>query len=299
MEQYRDFTYYSHMQFENSLNIGWEEAKTLDNTTELNSSFFEKLWMYTNRTFNRVRELPMHDLTFNNKTIKVGMAEIRVVARLNGKVIRYAAPDSIMLNILNRKYNPPQEFINAVMEGIKPDSEEYEEFVKRYSSKYFWGESDDYIKYATEITCLIKNKNLRAFAEMLDSRKDSISVIIENGSLLNASILEKATDLSFELLERGFDFNRLNAIELINAVKMGENEIVKYLLSNKIILNLTEPKFNPYFIAILYDNTEAVKLLIESNVDKSIKYSTPFMSNMDAVQFAVKNQKKEIAKLLS
>ena len=299
MEQYRDFTYYSHMQFENALNIGWGKLMPINKIKELNTSFFENLWLYTNRTFNKVRGVQLQDLTFNNETIKVGMAEIRVIANINGKLLRYAAPDSIMLNILSHKYKPPQEFITAVIEGEKPGSEIYEKFASRYTPQYLWGEDDEYVEYSSKILDSIKKRDLKAFVEILDTREDSLNTITTSGSLLNASILEKATNISLELLARGFNFNKFNAVELNSAIKMGENEIVKYLLENKIIMNFSDPKFNPYFISILHDNIEAVKLLLDSNIDKNIKYSTPFMRNMDALQFALKRQKGEIAKLLS
>ncbi len=298
MEQYRDFTYYSHMHYENALNIGWEENEIVNDAIELDSRFLENLWLYTKQTFNKIRGLPLKELTFNNETIKVGMAEIRVITNKNGKSIRYAASDAVMLDILNRNYHPTEDFISAVIEGAKPGCDEYELFARRYSPQYLWGEDDEYVEYANKILHSIKNKDLRDFMEILDARKDSLETITSDGSLLNASIIANATDISFELLERGFDFNKLNSIELNYAIKMGKNEIVKFLLSKEIIFNLSDPKFNPYFTAILSDNIEAVKLLLDKKVDKNIKYSTPFMWNMDALQYAQKHKRDEIVNLI-
>ncbi len=298
MEQYREFTYYSYMHYENALNVGWEKTETIDNNEEFDSDFLENLWMYIKQPFNKIRSLPLKEVTFNNETRKVGMSEIRVIANVNGKNVRYAALDSIIIDILNQNYIPPKEFVIAVIGGVKPKSDEYEMFTKRYSPKYMWGEDDDYVEYAIKLLHLIKNKDLKGFVHVLEEREDSLNIITEEGSILNSSILANATDISFELLERGFDFNKLNSIELNYAIKMGENEIVKYLLSNSVILNLSDPKFNPYFTAISNNNVEVVKLLLDNDIDKSIKYSTPFMWEEDALKYALECEKKEIADLL-
>ncbi len=63
------------------------------------------------------------NLKFGGCFMSLGTGEIRVADKSNG--IMYAAPDLIIHYILNHGYLPPEEFINAVISGPKPDSKEY------------------------------------------------------------------------------------------------------------------------------------------------------------------------------
>ena len=51
----------------------------------------------------------------------------------------YAAPSLIFHYILQHGYQPPQEFIDAVMDSENPDSDEYYQKVLEYSKgEDFW-----------------------------------------------------------------------------------------------------------------------------------------------------------------
>jgi hypothetical protein len=60
----------------------------------------------------------------------MGSAEIRVVHK--GKV--YAAPNLIYHYVVEHNYKPPDEFIEAVLHGLSPDSEEYRSMKDQYWS---------------------------------------------------------------------------------------------------------------------------------------------------------------------
>jgi len=63
------------------------------------------------------------------ETLEVGFAEIRVFGR-NGKI--YAAPNLIYHYVTAHSYRPPDEFIQAVLEGRQPDTPEYENLLRQY-----------------------------------------------------------------------------------------------------------------------------------------------------------------------
>jgi hypothetical protein len=65
---------------------------------------------------------------YNGREIWVGTAEIRVLH--NGKV--YASPDLIYHYITRHNYQPPNEFITAVLLGPLPGTNEYEEYRSKY-----------------------------------------------------------------------------------------------------------------------------------------------------------------------
>lgn len=65
----------------------------------------------------------------------LGSAEIRVID-VDNKTI-YASPDLILHYIINHNYLPPDNFIRAVINGVKPDSELYSKLIRNiYSNIY-------------------------------------------------------------------------------------------------------------------------------------------------------------------
>lgn len=60
--------------------------------------------------------------TYNGQTRRVGYYELRVWGQ-DGKV--YAAPSLIFHYMNEHNYEPPKEFINAVMSSDDPDNEDY------------------------------------------------------------------------------------------------------------------------------------------------------------------------------
>jgi uncharacterized protein len=85
---------------------------------------------------------------------------------------------------------------------------------------------------------------------------------------------------------------------LNEAATAGHVDIAKYLLSCGAELDVSDPRSNPLFGAIMSGNLEIVKLLIENGIDTQVKYSGESMQNMDALAFAVERGQTEIAALL-
>jgi hypothetical protein len=59
----------------------------------------------------------------------IGNGEIRVI----DKAVVYAAPTLIYHYIVEHQYRPPDEFIDAVLSGPQPDTEEHKSLLGRYS----------------------------------------------------------------------------------------------------------------------------------------------------------------------
>lgn len=58
----------------------------------------------------------------------IGDGEIRVI----GKTAAYAAPTLVYHYVVEHRYRPPQEFIDAVLSGPPPGSEEHERLLDKY-----------------------------------------------------------------------------------------------------------------------------------------------------------------------
>lgn len=139
MAWYRDFTNYTYIKLEDAktFNIGWLEGGKEINRGEVSQEFLDNLWEYIKCPIHRTRGLYCNlDLdgpgsyfkaTYNGCEIKLGDAEIRVIDKQAGCV--YAAPNLILHYIISHNYLPPEQFINAVIDGPKPNSEEYAKLI--------------------------------------------------------------------------------------------------------------------------------------------------------------------------
>lgn len=129
---------YSENNKDESKNIGWLDGNCNFSKGVLSDDFVSKLWEYVKYPINRTRGVHQNEFLdgvdalfvadFNGYEIHLGAAEIRVVDEINKCI--YAAPDLIIHYILNHKYLPPVEFVQAVITGPKPCSEEYFSYIK-------------------------------------------------------------------------------------------------------------------------------------------------------------------------
>lgn len=67
-----------------------------------------------------------------SKCMSLGFGEIRII----GNSSIYAAPTLIYHYVNEHSYLPPDEFINAVLYGPKPESSEYREFLRTHQNNY-------------------------------------------------------------------------------------------------------------------------------------------------------------------
>ena len=138
-----DMTKYCYQHFENAYNIGWNVNfdSTVESKETFNSIFIEKLTSYCENPLNSDLNGVCRETEIDGKKYVKGFGEIRIIDLK--KKIRYAAPNVIIDDILNGKYIPPIEFVDAVLTGPTFDSEEYQEFYLNYSEKNFWGENEE------------------------------------------------------------------------------------------------------------------------------------------------------------
>lgn len=137
MSYYEDLTNYEYLdsryELDESysvLNIGWIDGLHKYSVGNIPEQFLPRLWEYIIVPINRTRGLHYDCiLDGQNKTfvakfqkyaIKLGDAEIRVIDEEH-KVV-YASPNLILHYIIDHRYCPPKCFIDAVMNGPKPDS---------------------------------------------------------------------------------------------------------------------------------------------------------------------------------
>jgi hypothetical protein len=128
MAFYEDLSPYNYNHHsKKELNIGWLQKNQPFISGESPTGFIDKLNLYLHSDFTLFHCLGDHDCEFCNEC-ESACCEIRVVS-VDGKI--YAAPELIKHYIEVHNYLPPQEFIDAVMNGPAPGSEEYSNIIKR------------------------------------------------------------------------------------------------------------------------------------------------------------------------
>ncbi len=117
-----------------TLCVGWLARKHPYVQGDVPAAFMERLWIFCcNSVFYT---LGYHKCPFcrdssygalarrGEQEIRLGSAEIRII----GKGAVYAAPNLVYHYVEAHNYRPPEEFIQAVLEGPLPGTPEYELF---------------------------------------------------------------------------------------------------------------------------------------------------------------------------
>jgi hypothetical protein len=131
----------------NVLNIGWLGKRHPYPREAPSDAFLERLWAFCRVRVHQTRgfhscELkpcpPPHGLRVqrNGEELHLGSAEIRVFGR--GEIV-YAAPNLIYHYVAAHHYRPPEDFVQAVLEGPWPGSPGYQ----ARASEYDWRVSDN------------------------------------------------------------------------------------------------------------------------------------------------------------
>lgn len=126
-----------------TVSIGWLTAKVPFPHGQVPEEFIDRLFLFCLNPVLRTRGFhtcefcspPPPFLVYaqmGNKRIGLGSAEIRVIYQ--GRV--YAAPDMIYHYVMEHQYRPPEEFIEAVLQGPLPDSAEYQTFLEKWQRTY-------------------------------------------------------------------------------------------------------------------------------------------------------------------
>ena len=144
MSYYADLSTREHVNDEEYVmtNIGWIDGLHDFNKGKVSNKFLLLLWEYIKIPINGTRGIYCNILDGNKAfiakyegyNITLGSAEIRVIDMENRRI--YVSPNLILHYIINHGYCPPQCFMSAVLNGPKPNSEEYKKILISKRNKY-------------------------------------------------------------------------------------------------------------------------------------------------------------------
>lgn len=150
MAYYEDLTSYEYGECYNdkTVNIGWIDEVHSYPKGEIAGEFILSLWEYIKYPINQTRgvyhnkrldpQTSFHFAHYEGYHMTLGDAEIRVVDLENDLI--YAAPNLILHYIITHQYLPPEQFVNAVINGPKPNSDLYSNVMKnlfKYGNKHY------------------------------------------------------------------------------------------------------------------------------------------------------------------
>ena len=227
MDYFKDLSYYSRFHFENAQNIGFGQMEQNTDTAGIPQSFMPRLLKYLKYPVNSVRGGACRTAMIDHQQYTLGFSEIRVLDRA-GNV--YAAPDEIVADIAQGTYLPPVQFIDAVMNGVDPDSEAYRTYLTRYKPEYCWGASNEYVAAVVSAVEAISAGDLEQLKRLLDEQKSLIDIVTGDGSLLNEAITRNREEIALYLLEAGINLEKFEGVELLTAVECGMEKVVAALL---------------------------------------------------------------------
>ena len=291
LEVNTDMTKYCFQHFENAYNIGWKNNHKSSKQEDYGKEFIEKLKVFcqypVNKDLNgKFRYL---DAKEGGKCV-TGFGEIRIIDIKNN--IRYAAPNIIVLDILDGLYFPPKEFIDAVMDCPEYASEDYKDFIRAYTEHNFWGENKQVIENI-ETACLLIQQDHNYFKEFVLENK-AINIVTKKGSLLNYAIQLKDNEIAEWLIEEKIDINSFDGLELLTALKMNNTRIALQLLRHGIITDGDEMKSNPLLFAIKIGSRELVEELMTKHRHLVAVYTNEYVKNYTILDIAKRYKNDQI-----
>ncbi|MBP3489003.1 MAG: ankyrin repeat domain-containing protein [Roseburia sp.] len=290
-----DMTKYCYQHFENAYNIGWNTNpdRIVGSEERFNPTFIEKLTAYCENPLNRDLNGKCHTIEIDGKKYVKGFGEIRIIDKKNK--IRYAAPNMIIDDILDGKYIPPTEFIEAVLTGPTFASEEYQEFYLNYSEKNFWGETkEDFEKIVKALDLLEDFEGFQDY--ILDN--NMINIVTPRGSLLNYAIIEGKEKEALWLIENGIDMNAFDGLELMTAIRNNSNVIAKTLIEKGIVTHGREMKENPLVSAIRFSNDFLVEELMKNCRNLIVTYSNEYVRDCSILDIAKRTKNENIINIV-
>lgn len=286
MERFNDFTYYVRFHYENAVNIGFsaEAARGKPGDYTPDPAFAARLLRYAKHRLNLVRGgCGMRTVTVDGEKILLGFGEIRVIGP-DGTV--YAAPDLVIDRVAEGSYAPPAEFVNAVMKGVDPDSEDYRQYELRYRPELFWGASAAALAAAKEVSGYQQTGDTEGLKRFLAPDPRRLNMATQNGTLLNGALLLGQEEMALYLLEAGIRVDLLSGIELLTAVEKGMTAVVQKLMDRNIPIRTDLPRNNPLFWAIAKHQNEAAELLYNTRKDLVTTYNVGPIRDCNILQWS-------------
>jgi hypothetical protein len=153
---YPDLTPYVYIGREdNTVNIGWLDILHSFDTGVVSQEFIEKLKLYRSYI---VQNCWMGAHTCEFCRVYASTGELRIFG-LDERI--YATPTMVVHYVIEHQYLPPQEFVDAVLRGPHPPSQEY----KSRAQWHKWAHEEDRVIVEPDIPPIWRELTVREIIE--------------------------------------------------------------------------------------------------------------------------------------
>lgn len=163
--------------------------------------------------------------------------------------------------------------------------------------KKSYAEIDDYY---IEASVAIDKKDLKRLQQIVEKCPECVQHDEQGETLLHDAAATGTPEIIEFLYQSGGDINKIhrNVPPISKAVMFNQIDNVKTFLKLGAKLDNEDSVANPLFDAVLKNNTEIAKLLIDAGIDLTIQYSTRDDDWWDALSFARYHRCNEIAQMI-
>lgn len=150
----------------------------------------------------------------------------------------------------------------------------------------------------------IRGEDFNVVTALIGDDRSTLDAVLEPfGGWLHLATEAGRLELVQWLVEQGVDIDQRGGVAggsaIHRAASDGHLDIVRFLLGVGASLDVSEPVRNPLFGAIYGGHTEVARVLIDSGIDTTVKYSGKHMQDVDAVAYAVEWGRGDIVAILN
>ena len=162
---------------------------------------------------------------------------------------------------------------------------------------------DDQLKEKLKyIRQLIKQNNINELKIYLNENKELLNAETPFGTWVEVASAQGNLEMVEYFIDCGVDINKScgigNGGPLACAAFNGHLDIIKLLLQNGAVIDVSSSEKNPIFSAIYNGHTEIVKYLVEYGIDLKASYEMGKLKHVDAYEYARQYGRTEIANYL-
>ena len=162
--------------------------------------------------------------------------------------------------------------------------------------------NDKEFEFIKNVRQAIKDNDVNRFEELIGEDEEKLNMVTVFGSWLHDAATFGHIEVASKMIDMGINKELHKSGESENAISYaaskGQNEMIKFLYSKGVKLDLTDSQSNPLFRAIIRGHIDTIKLLLDMGVDITINYGDD-EDRWDALQFAKETtNNKEVIKLV-
>lgn len=157
-------------------------------------------------------------------------------------------------------------------------------------------------EFIPSIRKAIKENDIESVEKLIGDSTKRLNTVFVFGSWLHEAAKLGYIELAGKLIDMGIDTTlearSYKGSALSSAAEKGKTEMVKYLISRGLNIDVSNTDANPLFSAIVGNHINTVKFLIDAGIDINANYAEEGDEPWTALQLAKKFENEEIVNII-